>query len=317
MGKPRTVKQFLRHLSYQTRRASLPLRSAGFSSFGEEELLEKFIAELLPGRSRTAVDIGAGDGRTGSNTLALFKSGWRGVGIEWDARKFAKLAGVYESLPGVSACRLRVTPENVLPLLEAYGIERDFGVLSVDIDSYDYWVLDAVLARYRPGVVVTEINEKIPPPIAFRVSYDPDFRSRHHFFGYSIACLPELCARRGYALIELEYNNAFLAPIELTGERALSVEAAYRRGYLERPDRREKFHRNENMEVLHSLSPEEGVRFIRRFFSDLSGKYELGVVVAAGGTVQSIDARLGAAGRQSDADHRSPGFSLSSTARGR
>ena len=39
MGKPRTVKQFVRHLGYQARRASLPLRSAGFSSFGEEELL--------------------------------------------------------------------------------------------------------------------------------------------------------------------------------------------------------------------------------------------------------------------------------------
>jgi hypothetical protein len=173
MGKPRTVKQLVRHLGYQARRASLPLRSAGFSSFGEEELLEKFIAELLPRGSRTAVDIGAGDGRTGSNTLALFKSGWRGVGVEWDARRFAKLAAVYERLPKVSACRLRVTPENVAALLEAYGIEREFGVLSVDIDSYDYWVLDAVLARYRPGIVVTEINEKIPPPIRFSVSYDP------------------------------------------------------------------------------------------------------------------------------------------------
>ena len=317
MGKPRTVKQFVRHLGYQARRASLPLRRSGFSSFGEEELLEKCVAELLHGRSRTVVDIGAGDGRTGSNTLALFKSGWRGVGVEWDARKFAKLAGVYERLPNVSACRLRVTPENVVPLLEAYGIERDFGVLSVDIDSYDYWVLDAVLARYRPGIVVTEINEKIPPPIAFRVSYDPDFRSRQHFFGYSIACLPELCARRGYSLVELEYNNAFLAPAELAGARALSVEAAYRRGYLERPDRREKFNRNENVEVLHSLSPEDGVRFIREFFSDLSGKYELGVANETGVPGQGSDAQPGVGGRTHAADHRPPSFSLPNTAGGR
>lgn len=315
MGKPRTVKQLLRHLGYQARRASLPLRSAGFSSFGEEELLEEFVAELLPGRSRTAVDIGAGDGRTGSNTLALFKSGWRGVGVEWDARKFAKLAGVYERLPNVSACRLRVTPENVVALLEAYGIEEDFGVLSVDIDSYDYWVLDAVLSRFRPGIVVTEINEKIPPPIAFRVSYDPDFRPREHFFGYSIACLGELCARRGYSLVELEYNNAFLAPAELVGERALTVEAAYRRGYLERPDRREKFHRNENMEALQSLGPEEGVRFIRQFFSELSGKYELGLAGAGGAAGRDVEPDV--AGRTPAADRRSPSFSLPNTARGR
>ncbi|HEY9286231.1 MAG TPA: hypothetical protein VIP46_22460 [Pyrinomonadaceae bacterium] len=312
MGKPRTVKQLVRHLGYQARRASLPLRRTGFSSFGEEELLEGLVAELLPRGSRTAVDIGAGDGRTGSNTLALFKSGWRGVGVEWDARKFAKLANVYERLPDVSACRLRVTPGNVVALLEAYGVERDFGVLSVDIDSYDYWVLDAVLRRFRPGIVVTEINEKIPPPIAFRVNYDPDFRPRHHFFGYSIACLEELCARRGYALVELEYNNAFLAPAELAGARSLPVEAAYRRGYLERPDRHEKFHRNENMEALHALSPEEGVRFIRQFFSDLSGRYELGLAGGAGRDVQPD-----AAERQAAADRRSPSFSLPNTARGR
>ena len=315
MGKPRTVKQFIRHLGYQARRASLPLRSAGFSSFGEEELLEKFIAELLPRGSRTAVDIGAGDGRTGSNTLALFKSGWRGVGVEWDARKFAKLAGVYERLPDVSACRLRVTPENVVALLEAYEIEQGFGVLSVDIDSYDYWVLDAVLRRFRPGIVVTEINEKIPPPIAFRVNYDPDFRPRQHFFGYSIACLSELCARRGYSLVELEYNNAFLAPVELAGARSLTVEAAYRRGYLERPDRREKFHRNENMEALHSLGPEEGVRFIRQFFSELSGKYELGVAGETSGAERDVE--LDVAELQAAADRRAASFSLPNTARGR
>jgi hypothetical protein len=275
------TRRFLQHVSYQFRRGTLPLRQSGFSSFGEEQLINRYVAELLPAEhSRTLVDIGAGDGRTGSNTLALFKSGWTGVGVEWDGRKMRKLARVYEQLPGASACRLRVTPENVVPLLEAYGIESSFGLLSVDIDSYDYWVLDAVLESYRPRVVVTEINEKIPPPIRFRVKYDPDFRSREHFYGYSISCLEELCARRGYALIDLEYNNAFLAPKELAGGRALTVEAAYRRGYLERPDRREKFHRNENMEALHAVRPEEGVRFIRQFFSTLAGKYELDIADA-------------------------------------
>ena len=276
------TKRLIRHVGYQYRRGMLPFRESGFSSFGEEQLLSRYIAELLPaGHSRTLVDIGAGDGRVGSNTLALFKSGWRGVGVEWDARKMRKLAGVYERLPEAFACRLRATPENVVPLLEAYGVETNFGVLSVDIDSYDYWVLDAVLGSYRPQLVVTEINEKIPPPIEFRVKYDPGFQSREHFFGYSIACLDELCALRGYALIDLEYNNAFLAPKELAGARALTPESAYRRGYLERPDRREKFHRNENMESLHAVGPEEGVRFIRQFFSPLAGKYELGIAAAA------------------------------------
>lgn len=275
------VKRLFRHIAYQLRRATLPYRRTGFSTFGEEQLLERYIEDLLPaGHCRTAVDIGAGDGRTGSNTLALFNRGWNGIGVEWDGRKFHKLANCYRHLPAVSPCRLKVTPANIIPLLEAYGIERNFSVLSIDIDTYDYWVLDAILSRYRPGVVITEINEKIPPPIKFRVNYDPDLPVWNHFFGYSIACLEELCSHRGYALIDLEYNNAFLVRAELAGGRALTAEAAYRQGYLDRPDRLEKFHRNENMEILHSVSPEEGSRFIRQFFSQVEGRYELSIPAA-------------------------------------
>ena len=67
------TKRLLRHVGYQFRRGTLPLKESGFSSFDEEQILNRYIAELLPAEhSRTVVDIGAGDGRTGSNTLALF-----------------------------------------------------------------------------------------------------------------------------------------------------------------------------------------------------------------------------------------------------
>jgi hypothetical protein len=281
MGFTPAVKRFFRHVGYQSRRGTLPFRQVGFSCFSEEQVLEKYIAELLPeGHCRTAVDIGAGDGRTGSNTLALFKRGWKGLGVEWDSRKAYKLAKTYQHLSEVSSCRLRVTPDNVLALLGMYEIERSFSVLNIDIDSYDYWVLDAILNGYRPGIVITEINEKIPPPMKFKVNYDPDFQLGEHFYGYSIACLEELCAQHGYSIIDLEYNNAFLAPTELAGARGLTAELAYRRGYLERPDRREKFPRNENMEILHSVSSEEGIRFIRQFFSKLAGRYELTIATS-------------------------------------
>jgi hypothetical protein len=137
-------------------------------------------------------------------------------------------------------------------------------------------VLDAVLGSFRPRVVVAEINEKIPPPVRFRVGYDPDFSLQHHFFGYSIASLEELCARHDYALLALEYNNAFVAPRELLGGLdALDAETAYRRGYLERPDRRERFPRNQDMEALHALSPADSVAFIENFFARHEGKYDL------------------------------------------
>jgi hypothetical protein len=273
------AQRYLNRLGLHLERARQRFRQSGFSNFDEERMLADFIARLLTeADARTAVDIGAGDGIRGSNTYALFRRGWRGVGFEGDARRARRLARAYKNFDGVTARHALVTPSNVVELLRAHNVANDFGVLSLDIDSYDYWVLDAILASFRPRVVVTEINEKIPPPVRFVVKYDPDFQLQHHFFGYSIASLEELCARHGYALIALEYNNAFIAPRELTGGvRALDAATAYRHGYLERPDRRERFPRNQDMEALHSLTPAGAAEFLRRFFARHEGKFDLTV----------------------------------------
>jgi hypothetical protein len=271
------AQRYLNRLGLHLERAKQRFRRSGFSNFDEEQMLAGFVARLDPeGVARTAVDVGAGDGIRGSNTYALFLQGWRGVGFEGDDRRARRLARAYRNLEGVEARQALVTPANVVGLLRENAVPEDFGVLSLDIDSYDYWVLDAVLKSFRPRVVVTEINEKIPPPVRFVVNYDPDFRLQHHFFGYSISSLEELCARHSYALLALEYNNAFVAPRELLGSlKALDAETAYRRGYFERPDRRQRFPRNSDMEALHTLTPEEAVVFLKNFFTRHEGKYEL------------------------------------------
>jgi hypothetical protein len=270
------AQRYLSRLGLHLERAKQRIRRSGFSNFDEERMLEDFVSELpAENHERTAVDIGAGDGVRGSNTYALFVKGWRGVGFEGDERRSRRLARAYKNFEGVAARQALVTPANVASLLEEHGIPREFGVLSLDIDSYDYWVLDAILKSFRPRIVVTEINEKIPPPVRFVVGYDPNFRLQHHFFGYGIASLEDLCARHDYALIALEYNNAFIVPRELAAGRALDAATLYRQGYLERPDRRERFPDNHDMEALHSLKPEEAVRFLEKFFARHKGKYEL------------------------------------------
>lgn len=256
--------------------ASLAVRKSKFSNFDEEQILKRYIAQLLPREhNRTAVDVGAGDGIRRSNTYALFRDGWKGVGVEYDSQTAFKLAGAYRFYPNVSVCRCRITPDNIVPLLQAYEIEPEFSVLSLDIDGNDYWVLNALLQHFRPQIIVTEINEKIPPPIKFVVKYNPDFQLRHHFYGYSMMMLEELMERHNYALLELEYNNAFLAPRELAGEQAVSIDVAYRQGYLERHDRKEKLPDNHDMETLHTISPEDGIKFLKNFYSKFAGEYEI------------------------------------------
>src|SRR6266446_2022850 len=115
----KTALHYFRQLEFALHRAKLSLKQNGFSNSQEEQILAKYIAELFPREQfRTAVDIGAGDGIRWSNSYALFLKGWSGLGIEFDSRKFVKLAKAYRYFPSVFACRTRVTPENIIPLLE-------------------------------------------------------------------------------------------------------------------------------------------------------------------------------------------------------
>ena len=272
----KAAQQHFRELDFKLHRARLALRRDGFSNENEDQILAKYITELLPlDHNRTVVDIGAGDGIRWSNTYALFLNGWQGLGIEFDSHKFVALAQAYKYFPNVYACRNRATPDNIVPLFNSYGIEKNFSVLSLDIDGNDYWVLRAILSHFRPQLIVTEINEKIPPPIRFAVKYNPDFQLRHHFFGYSIAMLADLCEEFGYVILELEYNNAFLAPKELAADRALDATTSYTRGYLDRPDRKEKFSLNFDMETIYSLSDEEAFEFLKNFYANFPGEFYL------------------------------------------
>ncbi|MGH9931265.1 MAG: hypothetical protein ACREA9_18820 [Pyrinomonadaceae bacterium] len=247
-----------------------------FSHANEQRILAKYMEQLLPkGWPRTVVDIGAGNGVRWSNSYALLLAGWKALGIEADPQKYALLAKVYSKFPEAHASNSLADPTNISSLLRDFDIEENFGVLCLDIDGNDYWVLEAILTNFRPSLVVTEINENIPPPLRFVVKFDPDFQLRYHFYGYSIAALEDLCEKHDYGILELEYNNAFLAPRELGASGFRDAKSAYREGYFERPKRKKRFASNLDMEALHSLSPEQGIEFLREFYASDAGNYYL------------------------------------------
>jgi hypothetical protein len=273
----RFVKRGLDALGLELRRVRPALGSGArsYSNFGEDALIEGLLARISL-RHRYAVDIGAGDGETMSNSYRLFRSGWDGLAAEWDGPKFAKLAFRYAPFPGARLARARVTPDNVLGLLAAAEAPREFGFLNLDIDSFDHFVLARLLEAYRPSLICAEINEKIPPPLKFAVKWDRDHRwAQDHFFGQSLSMLEDLGKRHGYALAGLEYNNAFLIPRELNPVPLLSAAEAYRAGYAARPDRLQRLPWNADMEPLLSMEPDQARAFVRRKFAAYEGKYVL------------------------------------------
>lgn len=278
MGKFLSTPKWLRDFQFLVRRLSSRLPNQHFSNFGEQQIIDRYIDFFnIRKEGQTVVDIGAGDGIRRSNTYHLFSNGWSGLGIEGDDAKFERLKQTYSPFPGVAANKSMVSPDNVSDILASHSIETEFGVLSLDIDGNDYWVLDAILSKYRPKLIVSEYNEKIPPPIKFTVKVDPEFQVRQHFYGFSIAKLDDLLEKYDYALLEVEYNNVFLAPIESPGVINIPVTEAYREGYRDRPDRKAKFPDNANLEIMHSLEPDKGIEFLDDFYKEHVGKYQIGL----------------------------------------
>src|SRR5262245_40776731 len=115
------------------------LRHRG-SNFDEEGIIAGWLGRVPPPH-RFYVDIAAGDGETMSNTLALARAGWDGLAVEADAAEFGHLARAYGRYPRVRTERVIVTPDNVLDVLATHRVPREFGVLSLDIDGYDHFVL--------------------------------------------------------------------------------------------------------------------------------------------------------------------------------
>ena len=52
-----------------------------------------------------------------------------------------------------------ITERNILDLFEKHGVQKDFDVLSVDVDMFDYWILARILSgNYRPRIIIVETN---------------------------------------------------------------------------------------------------------------------------------------------------------------
>lgn len=256
---------------------SIKAKLKDYSVHDEEKIISYIIGQLnISKENQFFVDIGASDGISASNTYALYNKNWDGLALECDSNKFAALATLYcDELPYIMLSKNKINPDNVEYLLKSHQVPNEFGFLSLDIDGYDFYVLDKIMGSYRPSLICTEINERIPPPIKFTVRWDPEYVwPQNHFYGQSISQLYILCLKYDYALVKLHYNNAFLIPKELNNKwKCLTPEEAYKEGYLEKKDRKIRFWYNADMEEIFNLSPKDAINFINKYFNKYDGKY--------------------------------------------
>jgi len=239
------------------------------------DYLRRLFAEMGL-QTGTCVDIGAFDGLHHSHTLDWFQQGWQGLAVECHPVRFTRLSQAYQRLPQVAISRCKVTPDNLVDLLRLYDIPVQFEFFSLDIDSYDYAVLAALLQHYRPQVICAEVNEVIPPPLKFAVKFQPDFSLdlESRFYGMSLASLAELAQAHGYRVLVMYYMDVFLIAEECVQGTPQSLEQIYQAGFRNRP--MPDYYQDYPFDVaaLQAAEPEVALALLRAGFADFSGHFD-------------------------------------------
>ncbi|RMH81746.1 MAG: hypothetical protein D6683_03570, partial [Actinomyces sp.] len=129
-----------------------------FSQNGEDGVIREIFRRLGPG-GRRFVEFGCGNG-VENNTVFLLHQGWQGVWFDADRALVKQIRRSHRHLLSAGLLDIACTPvtaANVEELFARHDVPTEVDLVSIDIDSDDYWVWEA-LRHWRPRVVVIEYN---------------------------------------------------------------------------------------------------------------------------------------------------------------
>jgi predicted O-methyltransferase YrrM len=207
----------------QTPRFKDPLRllASGYRVFSQNQE-DGMIAEVfrrIGTASRRFIEVGVEDGLE-CNSAFLLLQGWRGAWIESSPENAARAGAAFAGYPVEIAAR-RIKVENADAMITELAGGQELDLLSIDIDTIDYWVWRAITTA-KPRLVVIEYNALWPPGIRKTVAHDPSMVwDGSSFSGASLGALEALAHEKGYCLVgcSLAGVNAFFVREDLAGDK--------------------------------------------------------------------------------------------------
>lgn len=146
-----------------------------YSQNGEGLYLEYIDNMILQNKRPIMFDIGSGDGFTLSNSRHLRKHGYK--------------VAYFEKENGFD-----VTLEN-LPFMADGPL-----IISIDIDGNDYWILDKLMERDLPCVVIAEFNASYTD--SRTIAYNPTHEwAGDSYYGFTFDAGVKLAEKHGYKVI--------------------------------------------------------------------------------------------------------------------
>lgn len=188
-----------------------------FSQFGEDGIIQWLIHNVAI-EQKTFVEFGVENYTEANTRFLLMNNNWSGFvmdGSEDNMNQLNKWNYLWKY--DLLATAAFITKDNINQLITDAGYNGDIGLLSIDLDGNDYWILNAINC-VSPRILVCEYNSIYGQEEKVCVPYDKKFvRSKAHYsnlyWGASIAAFCDWAENNNYYYMGSNSagNNAFFA----------------------------------------------------------------------------------------------------------
>jgi hypothetical protein len=198
-----------------------------YSQNGEDGIIE-YLVKLIYNtpENKKYLEIGTGDGSECNTRYLREKYNWSGVLIDSD----------YENL-NINLHSHFLNKENIITILEKYKLSK-INLLSIDIDSTDFYLLDEILKNYKSDIIICEYNAGLYLDDKI-VIYNDNFKwDGTNYFGASLLSYTKLLNKYDYSLIYTEsmganaffINNEIIKKLNLNFLNVNNVDLLYKNG---------------------------------------------------------------------------------------
>lgn len=196
-----------------------------FSQWGEDGIIE-YLVSKLPIENYFFIEIGVENYDESNTRFLMMNRNWSGMIIDGSLDiQYLRMRDYYWKFdlhPVVAF----VTKDNIVQIirenLEKLNISTNIGLLSIDIDGMDYWILKEIINVIYPTIIVVEYNSLFGNNVPVTVPYYSDFvRSKYHYsnlyFGANLKAFKSLLKEREYIYIgsNSQNSNAFFVKEDL------------------------------------------------------------------------------------------------------
>lgn len=186
-----------------------------YSQWGEDGIIE-YLVSKIPIENKFFIEFGVENYNESNTRFLMMNRNWSGLVIDGTKENVEYIQNRdYFWKYNLTAVHSFITKENINNLisdsLNSLSIDKNIGLLSVDIDGVDYWILNEI-ACIDPSIIICEYNGLFGNNTPLTVPYDKNFvRGDKHYsnlyWGANLKAFNDLLTDKGYLYIGSNQQN--------------------------------------------------------------------------------------------------------------